>query len=288
MATAPIEVQNHANGDLGFAAAEIKALEAQMLGLNAILKAAPGVATPMGYSVETSGVVTSTDVVPGQPNPRMLPLPSSLMFGAFGITEFMRGGKTVRDDGGETRFLIFRINRMPAGAAVPDFIDLESDVMLEPPRGADVNGMPRYGDQLVLQKQAVPLFNAGDARRGAAIDRADARTPGQRRTCRAQHMDPGARRMARSEAAGETHGRLHAVGDPGERPHHRHEDDRLREDARGRVGATRPVVLPPTGPPSGRRSPTSSRRRPLAACRSCARTGRSTTRRCRAPLPNCS
>lgn len=115
-------------------------------------------ATPVGYSVETSGVLTSTDVVTGQPNPRTLPLPSSLMFGAFGITEFTRSGKTVRDDGGETTFLIFRINRMPAGAAVPDFIDLESDVLLEPPRGADVNGMPRYGDQLVLQKHDVPVF----------------------------------------------------------------------------------------------------------------------------------
>ncbi len=153
-----IEVQNHAYGALRFTAAEVKALEAQLLGLNAILKAAPGVAAPVGYSVETSGVVSSTDVVPAQPNPRTLPLPSSMYFGAFGITEVVRGGKTVRDDGGETTLLIFRINRMPTGAAVPDFIDLESDVMLEPPRGADVHGMPRYGDQLVLQKQAVPLF----------------------------------------------------------------------------------------------------------------------------------
>ncbi|MEP7118271.1 MAG: hypothetical protein ABI880_11860, partial [Acidobacteriota bacterium] len=153
-----IEVQSAPMGDLRFTAAEIKALEAHMLGLNAVLKAAPGVATPVGYSVETSGVITSTDVVTGQPNPRTLPLPSSLMFGAFGITAFTRNGKTVREDGGETTFLIFRINRMLTGSAVPDFIDLESDVMLELPRGADVNGMPRYGDQLVLQKKDVPLF----------------------------------------------------------------------------------------------------------------------------------
>jgi len=108
-----IEVDNHLYGALRFTATEVRALEARMLGLNAILKAAPGVAAPVGYSAETSGWVTSTDVVPGQPGPRKLPLPSSLRFGAFGITEVTRGGKAMRDDGGETSHLIFRINRMP-------------------------------------------------------------------------------------------------------------------------------------------------------------------------------
>ncbi len=153
-----IEVDNHRYGALRFTSAEVKALEAQMLGLNAILKAARGVATPVGYSAETSGSVTSTDLARGQPDPRTLPLPSSMMFGAFGITEFTRRGTTVRDDGGETTHLIFRINTMPRGDAVPDFIGLESDVMLEPSRGTDVNGMPCHGEQLVLQRKAVPLF----------------------------------------------------------------------------------------------------------------------------------
>ena len=153
-----MEVQSAPLAELRFTAADVKALQAQLLGLNAVVKAAPGVSTPVGFSVETSGVLSSTDVVPGQPNPRTLPLPSSMYFGAFGITEFTRNGKTVRDDGGETVLLIFRINHMPTGSVVPDFVDLESDVMLEPRRGADVNGMPRYGDQLVLQKHEAPVF----------------------------------------------------------------------------------------------------------------------------------
>jgi len=153
-----IQVDNAPYGPLRFTAAQVRALEAQMLGLNAILRAAPGVAIPVGYSAATSGWVTATAVARGQPNPRMVPLPSSMMFGAFGITEFTRRGATVRDDGGETTHLIFRINTMPKGDAVPDLIDLESDVMLEPSLGTAVNGMPRHGDQLVLHRKAGPLF----------------------------------------------------------------------------------------------------------------------------------
>lgn len=55
----------------------VKAFEAELLALNAILRRAPGVASPVGFSVETWGNLTGyhmAEHAPGQPPGAAMPL----------------------------------------------------------------------------------------------------------------------------------------------------------------------------------------------------------------------
>ena len=83
----------------------VKAFEGELLALNAILRRATGVASPVGFSVETWGYLAGYHVsehAPGQPAAGKLPIAGGLTFGAFPIFEYQRNGKTVREDTGET------------------------------------------------------------------------------------------------------------------------------------------------------------------------------------------
>ena len=64
----------------------VKAFEAELLALNAILQRAPGVAKPIGFSVETWGNLASyrrSEHAPGQPAGAGMPVAGGLTFGAF-------------------------------------------------------------------------------------------------------------------------------------------------------------------------------------------------------------
>jgi hypothetical protein len=66
-------------------ATDVKALETQLLALNAILRKTPGFAAPVGFSVETVGDLDLESYRAGQPPLATLPLPATLNFGAYGI-----------------------------------------------------------------------------------------------------------------------------------------------------------------------------------------------------------
>ncbi len=162
---------------LGARPAEVTALEAQLLRLNAIIKSTPGFAAPIGFSVETVGDLEALSVRPsgaGQPGITGQPLPATLNFGAYGVHEFGSGATVKRDDTGETSQLLFFVNQLSqllyhgADSAVPEFEKLAADVArLSAPR-PDVFGMPRYGDVLVLKTNPAPLWTA--VTRGETLD----------------------------------------------------------------------------------------------------------------------
>jgi hypothetical protein len=163
-----------ADGDprrvLGARPADVKEVEAQLLRLNAIIKKTPGIANPIGFSVETEG---NLDLEGGRFEPRAgepaltaRPLPASLGFGAFPVMEFLGGGTPKRVDTGETATLQFFVNQLTqplfadTGSSVPEFEKLDADVArLAPPR-PDVLGFQRYGDTLVIKKSAAPIWAA--------------------------------------------------------------------------------------------------------------------------------
>lgn len=146
-------------------AADVKALEAQLLALNAIIKRTPGFADPIGFSVETVGDLDLESYRPGQPPLATLPLPATLNFGAYGVYESQRNGKPVRNDTGETAQLLFFVNQVAlplffARDPLPEFQDLETDVTLLAASQADLFGIPRYGHTLVLKKNPAPIWTA--------------------------------------------------------------------------------------------------------------------------------
>ncbi len=143
-------------------ATEVKALEAQLLALNAILQQAPGFAAPKGFSVETVGSLDVESRGPGQPAAAALPLPGTLNFGAYGVHEFAAGGTTRRNDTGETAQVLFFVNQLALpilfeGSGVPEFSELATDVTLLAKPQPAVYGIPRHGDALVLKKNPAPL-----------------------------------------------------------------------------------------------------------------------------------
>jgi hypothetical protein len=143
-------------------ATEVKALEAQLLALNAILRQAPGFAAPMGFSVETVGSLDVESHGPGQPVAAALPLPGTLNFGAYAVHEWDADGKTKRDDTGETAQVLFFVNQLALpilfeGNGVSEFDHLETDVTLLARPEAAVYGMPRHGSALVIKKNPAPL-----------------------------------------------------------------------------------------------------------------------------------
>jgi hypothetical protein len=146
-------------------AQQVTAFEAELLALNAILKRAQGVATPVGFSVETWGHLAGYRVkehAPGQPPRGALPLAGALTFGAFPIFEYQRNGKAVREDSGETALLQFIVNDIGRGVLdsgnVSEWGDVDHDAFLQPAPSGEVAGLPRYGDGLVVARHPDDLW----------------------------------------------------------------------------------------------------------------------------------
>jgi hypothetical protein len=148
-----------------FTPALMKAFEGELLALNAILRRAPGVATPIGFSVETWGYMAGYHVsehAPGQPAGAALPIAGGLTFGAFPIFEYERNGKMIRSDTGETALQTFLVNQIGPGiignGKVAEWGPVDTDAFLQPlPRG-EVAGLPRYGDGLVIARDPEALW----------------------------------------------------------------------------------------------------------------------------------
>jgi hypothetical protein len=143
--------------------ADVKAFEAELLKLQAILRQAPGVAHPVGFSVETWGNLHGyTPPAPGQPAGSALPLAGALSFGAFPIFQYERNGKMIREDTGETELVLFHVNELQpwltTGGSVDDWGGIDTDAFLMPPALGEVAGFPRYRDVIVIKKNPAPLW----------------------------------------------------------------------------------------------------------------------------------
>jgi hypothetical protein len=151
----------------------VKAFESELLALHAILRRAPAVATPVGFSVETWGHLAGYHVAehaPGQPAGAALPLAGALTFGAFPIFEYERNGKTIREDTGETALQQFLVNQIGPGVIdrgnVAEWGSLDRDAFLQPLPLGEIAGLPRYGDGLVIARDPAALWTPL-SRRGA-------------------------------------------------------------------------------------------------------------------------
>jgi hypothetical protein len=143
--------------------AEVKAFEAELLGLQAILRRAPGAATPLGFSVETwENLDGNRASAPDQPPAKALPLAGALTFGAFPIFEYERGGKTIREDTGETFLMGFHVNQIQPGLIRGEFIHdwngFDTDVFVQPAATGEAAGYPRFGDIIVIKKNPASLW----------------------------------------------------------------------------------------------------------------------------------
>ena len=143
----------------------IKAFEAELLTLNAILRRATAVASPIGFSVETWGSLAGfrpAGFAPGQPAAGKAPLAGGLSFGAFPIFEYERDGKTIRSDTGETALLHFLVNQIGRGVIdrgnVPEWGPIDHDAVLQPLPQGEIAGLPRYGDGLVIARDPAALW----------------------------------------------------------------------------------------------------------------------------------
>lgn len=143
----------------------VKAFEGEMLALEAILRRASGVAAPVGFSVETWGNLDGyrlAEHAPGQPAGSALPLSGALTFGAFPIFEFVRNGKTIREDTGETALQQFNINQIRPGLIdrgnVTEWIGVDTDAFHKPMPQGEVAGLPRYGDGLIIARDPAALW----------------------------------------------------------------------------------------------------------------------------------
>lgn len=149
----------------GATSAEVQAFEARLKQLAAIVRRAPAVATPIGFAGELWGSLDGYGIsVPGQPAGTTVPLAGGVSFGAFPLIEFTRNGRLMNEDlkGGETALLQFRVNAIERGvfsASAPiEWIGDDDPGFFEPLAGAPVQGLPRFGDVLVLTNRAAPLW----------------------------------------------------------------------------------------------------------------------------------
>ena len=162
-----------ADGDprrvLGARPADVKELEAQLLALNAIIRKTDGITNPVGFSVETVGQLEldAGRFMPraGEPALTARPLPASLNFGAYPVTEYGSGATAKRSDTGETAQILFFVNQLSQplfslDTSVPEFEKLDADVARLAPPQPDVLGFSRYGDTLVIKKSAAPIWAA--------------------------------------------------------------------------------------------------------------------------------
>src|SRR5580765_2957266 len=143
----------------------VKAFEGELLALNAILRRATGVASPVGFSVETWAYLAGYHIsehAPGQPAAGKSPIAGGFTFGAFPIFEYQKNGKTVREDTGETALQSFLINRIDAAAfdrgGVTDWGSLDHDAFLKPMPQGEIAGLPRYGDGLIIARDPAALW----------------------------------------------------------------------------------------------------------------------------------
>ena len=167
----PFSAISSARTASGATPAEVKALEATLLELNAILRRAPGVATPRGFSVETwGGMAGPGRAVGGRPSAKSLPLAGFLDFGAFPIFEYERDGKVIRADTGETELQLFQVNNpwMGSGRGPGEWGGVESDAFMQPTPKGEVAGIPLYGDALIIAKSPASLW--APVPLGAALD----------------------------------------------------------------------------------------------------------------------
>lgn len=161
----PLSTTTSTGKDQAATPALVKAFEGELLALNAILRRAPGVASPVGFSVETWGYLAGyhrSEDAPGQPAAGRLPIAGGFTFGAFPIFEYQRNGKTIREDTGETALQQFLINQIDGNAfgrrAVVDWGSLDTDAFQEPLRQGEVAGLPRYGDALIMARDPAALW----------------------------------------------------------------------------------------------------------------------------------
>jgi hypothetical protein len=162
----PLTAIASARADQAVTPAQVKAFEASLLELNAILKRAPSVSPPVGFSVETWGHLSEyrvREVAPGQPRGGGRPMSGALSFGAFPIFEYVRNGKTIREDSGETAILQFAINEtgrglIDSGGGVDEWSGLDHDAFLKPLPKGEIAGLPRYGDGLVVARDPEALW----------------------------------------------------------------------------------------------------------------------------------
>jgi hypothetical protein len=143
--------------------ADVKAFEATLLQLQAIIRRASGVAAPRGFSVETWGNLSGYRAAgPGSPAGKSLPLAGTLTFGAFPIAEYVRGGKTIREDSGETALQGFHVNVLEpwliGGQKPVEWGALDTDAFLQPQAKGEVAGIPRFGDIAVLKVNPASLW----------------------------------------------------------------------------------------------------------------------------------
>jgi hypothetical protein len=169
----PFAAVASARQDQAATPALVKAFEAELLALNAILRRASGVASPVGFSVETWGNLAGYRVAeqaPGQPAGAAMPLAGSLTFGAFPIFEYARNGKTIREDTGETALQQFHVNQIGQGLIdrgnVPEWGPVDRDAFLQPLPAGEMAGLPRYGDGLIIARDPAALWSPL-SRRGA-------------------------------------------------------------------------------------------------------------------------
>ena len=143
----------------------VKAFEGELLALNAILRRAAGVASPVGFSVETWGHLTGYHVSEhaiGQPAAGKMPIAGGLTFGAFPIFEYQRNGKTIREDTGETALQTFLVNQIGPGPIdrgnVADWGPVDTDAFQKPMPQGEIAGLPRHGDGLVIARDPAALW----------------------------------------------------------------------------------------------------------------------------------
>jgi len=142
----------------------VKAFEAELVTFNAILRRATGVASPVGFSVETWGSLAGYHVsehAPGQPAAGKLPIAGGFTFGAFPIFEYQRNGKTIREDTGETalqQFLINQIDDSLFNRGVAEWASLDTDAFQKPMPQGEIAGLPRYDDGLIIARDPAALW----------------------------------------------------------------------------------------------------------------------------------
>ena len=163
----PLSTTTGAGGAREQAAAPalVKAFEGELLALNAILRRAKGVASPVGFSVETWGYLAGyhlSEHAPGQPPAGKLPIAGGFTFGAFPIFEYQRNGKTIREDTGETALQTFLINQIDGSLSdrgtMVDWGAIDHDAFQKPMPQGEIAGLPRYGDGLIIARDPAALW----------------------------------------------------------------------------------------------------------------------------------
>ena len=146
------------------AKADVAAFEGRLVALDAIIRRAPAVARPVGFMARSWGHLDSyAKVGPEQPKGLSLPLGGSVTFGAFAILEYQRGGKTVRDVGGETQLLDLAVNSLQpaflgARRTPYEWNGVDTDAFLQPASSGAVAGFPRFEDLIVIKKRPEPIW----------------------------------------------------------------------------------------------------------------------------------